>query len=174
VRQREPTQAHRLDAFSELRRAEFAETPLGGFAGELITPRADPPPVPPQPLYIQPADWAAEARGREPDREHAPRLGPVDAMLAAEAPEPPAPVLDPPVVDQPLRRFEIPPVDWREVEAERDRERVEADRERRERQGFDTFPAGKAGRRAARATPNLDKARRIAEEVAEELGRGKQ
>jgi hypothetical protein len=155
-----------------MRIEEFRETPLGGYAGEMAAHvPTTPAPPPPESLRIERPDWEAEAKERGPDEGRGPQLRPVEAMLAAEQDERPPPVLYPPVVNPPLERPTFPAPDFRAEEAERDRERVERDRVERERQALDSYPAGKAARRAARATPNKDRAREIQREIAEQLGR---
>jgi hypothetical protein len=170
ARQRKPATSPGLDAVTAMRAAEFKETPFGGYAGAMAAHvPATQAPHAPEPFTIPPADWSSELAG-ESGGEQGPQLRPVEAMLVAEQDEPPPPP-GPPVVDPPLQRPAIPPVDWREVEAEGDAERIEADRVRREAQSLDNYPAQKAGRKTARSTPNLDKARQIQAEIAEQLGR---
>lgn len=111
----------------------FADKPfLGPSSGEMFPqPPSTPAPVVAAPLAIPPPPWQdALERGDldlaslDPPAQ-SDELGPIDALrLHVEGfdPDPPAAMLGPPVVLEPLQRFQPPPVDWRREELERARQ----------------------------------------------------
>jgi hypothetical protein len=130
----------------------FAEMPFGGWGGErLPVVRPEAAPLPPQPLVIEPPPWA----GIEADPTVAapvPQLLP-DALAVMKAadddsdrwPDPTAPV----EVVAPLVRFVPPAADWREEEAERQRQRTAEAQDRLE-SSRDPYPARPAAQKGPR------------------------
>jgi hypothetical protein len=107
-----------VQALAEMRRADLDNMPFG-VRGESAAPRrAEPAPVPPEPLRIEPADWEAEAAERgepvqPPEPSHAAMFGGFD---------PPEPNIGPPQQLGPLARPTFPAPDWEAEEQERARQ----------------------------------------------------
>ena len=77
-----PPESHQpLDALAAMKRSEFLEQPLGGFAGETIVPRQDePPPIhTPRAVVIPPPPWS---------ENYDPALDPDHERSLEEAPTP--------------------------------------------------------------------------------------
>jgi hypothetical protein len=120
-------------ALTAMRRDEFDQKPLGGYAGEQIVPRVDPPPQVAQPFVIEPPNWEQEARERaergeddvEPEPSRPPGSAVAEMMAAArergelEEPRP----LGPPVQPAgPFLRPRLPEPDWRQEQASREKQ----------------------------------------------------
>jgi hypothetical protein len=106
-------------------------------------------------LVIEPPPWKTGELGPPPAvAAEPPAPTALDQIrLAEEGFDPPAP--GPPVVLEPLRRYEVPEVDWREEE-----------RERAAREGKPpTVVELEAPKAKASATPNLDAAERLIQEL---------
>jgi hypothetical protein len=135
-RQAKPATAARVPATTAMLTAEtFADLPFGGYAGEWVSGgQAPPAPPPPQPLVIEPPEWA----GQEADPTLAAtlpstgteRLDALAELRIAEGDNEIA--FDPtlPIEEYPeLVRFVPPEPDWQAEEAERDRQRAAAAQE---------------------------------------------
>jgi hypothetical protein len=113
-----------VQALAEMKKSEFQDLPLGGFAGEVIVASATPAPqLPPKPA-IPPPPWAgreAELLASLPDEADEPELTALEAMKLNDDGYEPEPWQPPPPPTQPLLPLEIPPADWRAEEVARAR-----------------------------------------------------
>ena len=147
-------EAPRVPASIAMLAEQHEDRPMGGFAGEWLTPaKPEPAPPPPTPLQIPPPPW----HGQEGDvtlvPDAAPDPGPpldaLSALKAAEAYEPPPLSLEPPIQYEPLHRFVPPAADWRAEQEERDRQTAREVQDRLEVTP-ERYPARPAAQKAPR------------------------
>jgi hypothetical protein len=120
------TEAPHVPASIAMLAEQHADRPMGGLAGEWLTPaKPEPAPPPPEPLRIEPPPWAGQEGDAAlvpiPEPDLGPPLDALSALKAADAYEPPPFSLEPPIQNEPLVRFVPPPPDWREEELQRER-----------------------------------------------------